>query len=55
MYRAVLRGDNIVATTSQLVLDPMVPYGNNALVDPDDATLEKLAADAAGKELVFGQ
>ncbi|EER39377.1 conserved hypothetical protein [Histoplasma capsulatum H143] len=36
-------------------LDPMVPYGNNPLVDPDDATLEKMAADAAGKELVFGQ
>lgn len=36
-------------------LDPMVPYGDNTPVDPDDATLEKMAADAVGKELVFGQ
>ncbi|PGG94935.1 hypothetical protein AJ80_10084 [Polytolypa hystricis UAMH7299] len=38
-----------------IVLDPMVPHGGKCIEDPDDETLEKMAADAAGKELVFGK
>ncbi|PGH03321.1 hypothetical protein AJ79_07399 [Helicocarpus griseus UAMH5409] len=36
-------------------LDPMVPHDGKCIEDPDDETLEKMAADAAGKELVFGK
>lgn len=34
-------------------LDPMVPYDGEFIRDPDDETLEKWAADAAGKEVHF--
>ncbi|PGG99163.1 hypothetical protein GX51_06422 [Blastomyces parvus] len=36
-------------------LDPMVPHDGTYIEDPDDEMLEKMAADAAGKELVFGK
>lgn len=36
-------------------LDPMVPHDGKCIDDPDDEILEKMAADAAGKELVFGK
>ncbi|KAK2812811.1 hypothetical protein FQN50_001140 [Emmonsiellopsis sp. PD_5] len=38
---------------SSFGLDPMVPYDKKFIKDPDDEMLEKMAADAAGKELVF--
>jgi hypothetical protein len=31
----------------------MVPYDRKYIEDPDDETLEKMAAEAAGKELQF--
>ncbi|KKZ59858.1 hypothetical protein EMCG_05320 [[Emmonsia] crescens] len=34
-------------------LDPMVPHDGKCIEDPDNEILEKMAADAAGKELVF--
>ncbi|EEQ30712.1 hypothetical protein McanMca71_000602 [Microsporum canis] len=34
-------------------LDPMVPYGGKYIEDPGDEALEKMAKDAAGKELLF--
>ncbi|EGE80617.1 hypothetical protein BDDG_03558 [Blastomyces dermatitidis ATCC 18188] len=36
-------------------LDPMVPHDGKCIEGPDDEMLEKMAADAAVKELVFGK
>ncbi|KAK2758709.1 hypothetical protein FQN54_003399 [Arachnomyces sp. PD_36] len=39
--------------TSRYGLDPMVPHDRKYIENPDDETLEKMAAEAAGKELLF--
>ncbi|EAS35337.2 uncharacterized protein CIMG_00691 [Coccidioides immitis RS] len=36
-------------------LDPMVPHDRKFIKDPDDKTLERMAADSAGNQLVFGK
>ncbi|KAK2802116.1 hypothetical protein FQN50_007480 [Emmonsiellopsis sp. PD_5] len=39
--------------TSMYGLDPMVPYDLKFIEDPDDETLEKMAKEAEGKDIVF--
>lgn len=39
--------------TSMYGLDPMVPHDRKYIEDAGDETLEKMAAEAAGKDLQF--